>query len=52
MRLESARPWVRFPAGLSCVFSSDPAVSSSIFDGVEREENLIGNDPDKNEFTT
>ena len=31
MRLEFARPWVRFPAGLRCVFSSDPAVSSSIF---------------------
>ena len=25
-----------------CVFSSDPAVSSSIFVGAEREENLIG----------
>ena len=37
-----ARPWVRFPAGLRCVFSSDPAVSSSIFVGAEREENLIG----------
>ena len=32
---------VRFPAGLRCVFSSDPAVSSSIFVGAEREENLI-----------
>ena len=42
MRLEFARPWVRFPAGLRCVFSSDPAVSSSIFVGAEREENLIG----------
>ena len=31
-------------------FSSDPAVSSSIFVGAEREE-LIRNDPDKNEFT-
>ena len=31
---------------------SDPAVSSSIFVGVEREENLITNDPDKIEFTT
>ena len=29
-------------AGLRCVFSSDPAVSSSIFVGAEREENLIG----------
>ena len=27
---------------LRCVFSSDPAVSSSIFVGAEREENLIG----------
>ena len=41
---------VRFPAGLRCVFSSDPAVSSSIFVGAEREE-LIRNDPDKSEFT-
>ena len=32
-------------------FSSDPAVSSSIFVGAEREE-LIRNDPDKSEFTT
>ena len=31
-------------------FSSDPAVSSSIFVGAEREE-LIRNDPDKSEFT-
>ena len=30
-------------------FSSDPAVSSSIFVGAEREE-LIRNDPDKSEF--
>ena len=45
------RPWVRFPAGLRCVFSSDPAVSSFIFVGAEREENLIRNDPDKSEFT-
>ena len=30
---------------------SDPAVSSSIFVGAEREE-LIRNDPDKSEFTT
>ena len=38
------RPWqacVRIPAGLRCVLSSDPAVSSSIFVGAEREENLI-----------
>ena len=28
------------PAGLRCVFSSDPAVVSSIFVGAEREENL------------
>ena len=28
-----------------------PAVSSSIFVGVERKENLIRNDPDKSEFT-
>ena len=34
-----------------CVFSSDPAVSSSIFVGAEREENLIRTDPDKSEFT-
>ena len=45
-----ARPWVRFPVGLHC-FSSDPAVSSSIFVGAEREEKLIRNDPDKSEFT-
>ena len=51
LRLEFARPWVRFPAGLCCVFSSDPAVSSSIFVEAEREENLIRNDPDKSEFT-
>ena len=38
---EFARPWVRFPAGLRCVFSSDPAVSSSIFVGAETEEKLI-----------
>ena len=31
-------------------FSSDPAVSSSIFVGAEREE-MIRNDPDKSEFT-
>ena len=36
---------------LRCIFSSDPAVSSSIFVGAEREENLIRNDPDKSEFT-
>ena len=52
MRLEFTRPWVRFPVGLRCVFSSDPAVSSSIFVGAEREENLIRNDPEKSEFTT
>ena len=51
MRLEFARPWVRSPAGLRCVFSSDPAVSSSIFVGAEREDKLIRNDPDKSEFT-
>ena len=50
MRLELTRPWVRFPAGLRCVFSSDPAVGSSIFVEAEREENLIRNDPDKSEF--
>ena len=33
------------------IFSSDPAVSSSIIVGAEREENLIRNDPDKSEFT-
>ena len=38
VRREFARPWVRFPAELRCVFSSDPAVSSSIFVGAEREE--------------
>ena len=39
VRLEFARPWVQFPAGLRCGFSSDPAVSSStIFVGAEREE--------------
>ena len=41
VRLEFARPWVRFPAELRCVLSSDPAVCSSIFVGAEREENLI-----------
>ena len=51
MRPEFARPWVRFPAGLRCVLSSDPAVSSSIFVGDEREGNLIRDDPDKSEFT-
>ena len=51
MRLEFARPWVQFLAGLRCVFSSDPAVSSSTFVGTERKENLIRNDPDKSEFT-
>ena len=51
MRLEFARPWVRFPAGLRCVFSSDPAVNFSIFVGAERVENSIRNDPDKSEFT-
>ena len=30
---------------MHCVFSSDPAVSSSVFVGIEREENLIRNDP-------
>ena len=49
MRL--VKPWVRFPVGLRCVFSSDPAVSSSIFVGGERDENLIRNDPEKSEFT-
>ena len=34
-----------------CVFSSDPAVRSSIFVGAEGEKNLIRNDPDKSEFT-
>ena len=29
----------------------DPVVSSSIFVGAEREENLIRNDPDKSKFT-
>ena len=38
-----------FQSGLRCVFSSDPAVSASIFVGAEREENLIKNDPDKSE---
>ena len=33
-------------------FSSDPAVSSSIFVKAERERNLIRNDLDKSEFTT
>ena len=42
--------WVQFPAGLRFVCSSDPAVSSSIVVGVEREE-LIRNDPDKSECT-
>ena len=52
MRLEIARPWVRFPEGLRCAYSSDPAVRPFIFVGAEREENLIRNDPDKSEFTT
>ena len=38
------------PGGAALFFSSDPAVSSSIFVGAEREE-LIRNDPDKSEFT-
>ena len=39
------------PGGAApCLFSSDPAVSSSIFVGAEREENLIRNDPNKSEF--
>ena len=51
--VEFAKPWVQFPgfpgfdslgsipgAGLRCVFSSDPAVSFSIFVGAEGEENL------------
>ena len=50
-RIRKTLAWVRFPAGLRCVFSSDPAVSSSIFVGAEREENLIRNNPDKSEFT-
>ena len=40
MRLEFARSWVQFPAGLRCVFSSDPVVNS-FFVGAEREEKLI-----------
>ena len=43
----AARPWVRFPAGLRCVFSSDLPVSSFIFVGAEGEENLIRKNPDK-----
>ena len=39
----------RSPAGNRT--PSDPAVSSSIFVGAEREENLIGMIPDKSEFT-
>ena len=38
-------------AALRCVFSSDSAVSSSIFVGAEREENLIRNNPGKSDFT-
>ena len=34
------------PGGAALCFSSDPAVSFSIFVGAEREENLIRNDPD------
>ena len=41
LRSHEARPWVRFPAGLRRVFSSDLAVSPSIFVRAEREENLI-----------
>ena len=37
--------------GCAVFFSSNPAVSSSIFVGTERRENLIRNDPDKSEFT-
>ena len=37
------------PGGLRCVFSSEPAVSSSIFVGAERGDNPR-NDPDKSEF--
>ena len=36
--------------GLANSCRTDPAVSSSIFVGAEREE-LIRNDPDKSEFT-
>ena len=32
--------------------TADPTVSSSIFVGAEREENLIKNDPDKSELST
>ena len=39
------------PSGAALFFSSDPAVSSSIFVGAEREESLIRNDSDKSEFT-
>ena len=48
-RKNTAQP--RRESNLRCVFSSDPAVSSSIFVGAEREENLIRNDPNKSEFT-
>ena len=40
------------PGGAALCFSSDPAVTFSIFVGVEREENLIRNNPDKSEFTS
>ena len=41
---------VRSPAGLRCVFSSDPAVSSSVFVGENGRE--FDQDPDKSEFST
>ena len=40
------------PGGAALRFSSDPAVSSSIFVGAERQENLMRNDADKSEFTS
>ena len=39
------------PGGAALCFSSDPAVSSSIFVGAEGEETLNRNDPGKSKFT-
>ena len=45
---EFGRPWFESRRGCA-VFSSDPAVSSSIF-VAERGENLIRNDPEKSKL--
>ena len=42
--------WIRRKKHSAVLFSSDPAVSSSVFVR-EKQENLIRNDPDKSEFS-